>query len=177
MSSAKPLDGSIENQRSLAAQHLRFALTDQQEIIRGTDVKSEVLGIWSTALLAIVVLQGAPSLSSWSGWFGCVAVICTLGAFFCVALSLWPRNDPWMEVSLGAFRPSRILFPSAAADPQRDIQRIVDNALNTDWVSELAYELSKLATIRTTKRFWVRIALALVCVAQLATGCRLFASA
>jgi hypothetical protein len=46
MSSVKPSDGSIGDQRSLAAQHLRFAITDQREIIRGTDVKSEVLGIW-----------------------------------------------------------------------------------------------------------------------------------
>jgi len=172
MSTVKSSD-VIDNQRSLVAGHLRHVLTDQQEIIRGTDVKSEVLGIWSTAILAIVILKGNPSLTSCSGIIGCVALFSTVAAFFCVATSLWPRNDPWTEVSLGSFRPSRILFPPASANPQQDIPRMVSDALNTEWVSEFAYEVSKLATIRDSKRKWLRVALVLVCISQFATGLRL----
>jgi hypothetical protein len=92
-----------------------------------------------------------------------------------LAVSLWPRNDPWQKVGLGAFKPSRTLFPSPVRNPQQDIAKLADDSLKTDWVSELAYELSKLATIMAAKRFWFRIALVLVCAAQLATGLRFFA--
>jgi phage baseplate assembly protein W len=40
-----------------AAEHLRFAVSDLQQTIRGTDLKAEALGILITGLLAIAAFR------------------------------------------------------------------------------------------------------------------------
>ena len=157
-----------------ATENLRFAITDHQETIRGTDFKAEVLGIAVTGLLAIVTLEGAVSLSGWNGQLGIAGTLTSLAALAFVGLVLWPRTTPWKQVRLGGYKPSGVLYPPAKPDASRDVPRMTHDALAADWPSELTFELSKLAVIRGAKQMWFKWALAATGLSILAIAIRLF---
>ena len=167
-------DSDDESHRRETAEHLRFAITDHQETIRAIDLKSEVLGIVLTVLLAVAEWEGHISASNLRGKIGVVAAAAALVAFLLIGCVLWPRSDPWRRVLLGGYSPSRVLYPPTAKSPDNNVAARAQRALTTDWVSELTFELGKLACIRDSKRFWFRGALVLSAIAVLAVGIRLF---
>ena len=70
-------------------------------MIRGADLKVEVLGIFLTAVFAAVAWEGNISTATLGAWLGIVATLSALAAFFCVRGVLWPRSDRWLEVPFG----------------------------------------------------------------------------
>jgi hypothetical protein len=150
---------SPEALRDIAEENLRFAMYDHQEMIRGADLKAEVLGIFPTAVLPTVAWQGEISTSTLGGWLGIVATLSALVAFFCVGAVLWPRSDPRRDVPLGDYTPSRVLYPPLQPGPGQTVSDHTRRALHTDWPHELMYELWKISRIRSTKQKWFRCAL------------------
>lgn len=165
---------SFQGQAHAASENLRFAVRDHQEMIRGADLKAEVLGIFLTATFAAVSWEGRISTASTKGWLGIVATITALAAFFCVGCTLWPRSDPWADLMLGNYTPSRVLYPQTQAIPGDTIAENVQRALTTDWPSELTYELRKISRIRLAKQTWFRVALLASGASISAVALRLF---
>jgi hypothetical protein len=157
-----------------ASENLRFAITDHQETIRATDIKAEVAGILLTVLVAISAWKGDFATTGACYWINTVAALAALAAVACVGRVLWPRSDPWKNVPLGNYAPSRVLYPANALPPGQNIKSRADLAVATDWVSELTYELAKLAFIRDAKRWWFRAALSLGSITLLADAIGLF---
>lgn len=157
-----------------AAENLRFAIADHQEIIRGSDLKAEVLGIFLTATSATIAWEGSISSLTMGGWLGIAATIATLVAFYCVGGVLWPRSDPWRDLPLGDYMPSRILYPQCDSEPGYTVREHATRALVTEWPSELAYELLKLSRIRCAKQKWFRLALIASAASVFAISVRLF---
>lgn len=157
-----------------AAENLRFAVTDHQETIRATDVKAEVVGILLTVLFGVAEWKGHLSTSGISQCVNTVAALSALIAVACVGRVLWPRSDPWRDVPLGEYTPTRVLYPLKAAPPGQHVKSRAELAAGTDWVCELTYELAKLAIIRDAKKFWFRAALVLSAVTLVAVAIGLF---
>lgn len=157
-----------------ASENLRFAVNDHQEMIRGTDLKGEVLGIAITGLLTVIAFEGSVSTTCLNGWIGIGSVACSLVAFVFVGLVLWPRTDPWRAVSIRGYTPSRVMYPPAEADPARDVQCMARDAIGTNWPAELSFELAKLAVIRAAKQNCFRWALGATGLAILLVSIRLF---
>jgi hypothetical protein len=156
-----------------AAENLRFAISDHQEMIRGVDLKAEVLGILPTAVLPAVAWQGDTSTATLGGWLGIVAIVTALAACFCVGGVLWPRSDPSRVVPLGGYTPTRVLYPRAKPSPAHTVSEETQRALQTDWTSELTYELWKISGIRTAKQKWFRGALITSGAAMVTVAARL----
>ncbi len=148
-----------EVRQETAAANLRFAMSDHQEMIRGADLKAEVLGIFITAVFAAVAWEGHISTRTAGGWLGIVATLGALAAFFCVGGVIWPRSVPRDDVPLGGYTPSRVLYPPAQAAAGHTVSEEAKRALHTDWPSELTYELWKISRIRSAKQHWFRAAL------------------
>ncbi len=162
-----------EARAAAAAANLRFAMSDHQEIIRGADLKAEVLGIFLTAVFAAVAWEGNITTSTVGGWMGIVATLSALAAFFCVGGVLWPRSDRWLEVPLGGYAPSRALYPPVPNGPGHTVSEQAKRALHTDWPSELTYELWKISRIRAAKLRWFRAALIISGISVLAVTVQL----
>ena len=159
-----------------AAENLRFAMHDHQEMIRGADYKAEVLGIFLTGVFAAVAWQDNISASSFGGWMGILATLSALAAFFSVGGVLWPRSDAWVEVPLGGYTPSRALYPPVLRGPGHTVSEQTKRALHTDWPSELTYELWKISRIRAAKLKWFRAALIMSGISVLAVTVQLLVS-
>lgn len=166
-----------EQQRREAIEGLRLAVADHQESIRAADLKAEVLALVLTALLAIAVGGGSASTSTLGGWLSIIAALAALIALVSVGTVLWPRSDPWRDIPLGSYMPSRVLYPGEMKAPGDHIQSQAQKAVGTDWPRELTYELAKLATISSRKRFWLRVALTVGVVSLVAVGVKLFVPA
>lgn len=162
-----------EERAAAAAENLRFAMNDHQEMIRGADYKAEVLGIFLTAVFAAVAWQENISASTFGGWMGILATLSALAAFFCVGGVLWPRSDRWLELPLGGYTPSRALYPPVLRDPGHTVSEQAKRALHTDWPSELTYELWKISRIRAAKLKWFRAALIISGISVLAVTVQL----
>jgi len=143
------------------AENLRFAIADHQETIRATDLKAEVVGILLTVLISILAWKGGIGVSGVGHWFNFAAVLAALAAAICVGGVLWPRADPWKKVTLGPYKPTRVLYPSKDFTPGQSIDTRAALAMGTDWVCELTYELAKLSIIRDSKTSWFRAAVLL----------------
>lgn len=163
-----------EVREEAAAENLRFAMADHQEMIRGADLKAEVLGIFITAVFAAVAFEGHISMRTVGGWLGIVATLGALAAFFCVGGVIWPRSDPRHAVPLGGYTPSRVLYPPEQAGPEHTVSEHAKRALHTDWPSELTYELWKVSLIRSAKQKWFRAALIASGASVLAEAVRQF---
>ena len=172
-SSAEHAADTLEARRAIAEENLRFAMSDHQEMIRGADLKAEVLGIFPTAVLPTVAWQGEISTSTLSGWLGIAATLSALVAFFCVGAVLWPRSDPRRNVPLGDYSPSRVLYPPLQPGPGQTVSDHTRRALHTDWPSELMYELWKISRIRSVKQKWFRGALIMSGASVVAVAVRL----
>jgi hypothetical protein len=157
-----------------ASENLRFAITDHQETIRATDIKAEVVGILLTALVTILVWKGGFAAGGACHWINTAAALSALAAVGCVGRVLWPRSDPWKDVVLGEYTPTRVLYPSKDFPPGHNIKSRADLAVGTEWVCELTYELAKLAVIRDSKRGWFQAALLLGGITVLAIALGLF---
>jgi hypothetical protein len=157
-----------------ALENLKFAITDHQETIRATDVKAEVVAILLTVLVAISVWKGGFAATGACHWINTAAALAALAAVGCVGRVLWPRSDPWKNVPLGNYTPTRVLYPSKAFPPGDTIKSRADLAVGTDWLCELTYELIKLAFIRDAKRRWFHAALSLGAITLLAVAVGLF---
>jgi hypothetical protein len=153
---------------------LRFAIDDHQEIIRGTDIKAEVMAVLIGGVLTVVTLEGGISLECWYGWLGVISILtalCTLGF---VGLVLWPRSNPWRALVMGGYTPVQVLYPSGKLGPQDTVASRAAAALSTEWALELTYELLKLAAIRAAKQLWYRWALVTAGASIVAAAVRLF---
>ena len=153
---------------------MRFAVGDHQEIIRGTDIKAEVMAVLIGGVLAVVTLEGGVSTKRWYGGLGIISILtalCTLGF---VGLVLWPRSNPWRALAMGGYTPVQALYPSGRLGPQDTVASRAAAAISTDWVFELTYELHKLASIRAAKQLWYRCALASSAASIVAAAVRLF---
>ena len=158
-----------------AAENLRFAVGDHQEIIRGTDIKAEVMAaVLIGGVLAIVTLEGAISTECWYGWLGVISILMALSTLAFVGIVLWPRSNPWRALAMGGYTPVQALYPPGKLGPQDTVASRATAALSTEWVFELTYELLKLASIRATKQFWYRCALATAGASIVAAAVRLF---
>jgi hypothetical protein len=111
------------------------------------------------AVLAVVTLEGGISTKCWYGWLGVISILAALCTLGFVGLAVWPRSNPWRALAMGGYTPTQVLYPSGKPGPQDTVVSRAAVALSTDWVSELSYELLKLASIRAAKQFWYRWAL------------------
>src|ERR1700689_2853822 len=66
--------------QAAAAENLRFAINDHQEIIRGTDNKGEVMAVLVGGVLAVVTLESGVSTKCWYGWLGVISILAALGS-------------------------------------------------------------------------------------------------
>jgi hypothetical protein len=160
--------------QATAAENLRFAIGDHQEIIRGTDIKAEVMAVLIGGVLTVLTLEAGISTTSWYGWLGVISVLTALCALWFVGLVLWPRSNPWRALPMGGYTPTQVLYPPGKLGPQDTVASRTAAALSTDWGSELTYELLKLASIRAAKQLWYRWALATSGASIVAAAVRLF---
>lgn len=160
--------------KATAAESLRFAFADHQEIIRGTDIKAEVMALLVAAVVTVLTLENGISTACFRGWLGVASVVFSLVTLGFVGLVLWPRSNPWHSIPLGAYKPSGVLYPPVKLGPGESVGSRAAAALTTDWVSELTYELQKLASIRAAKQCWYRCALVAAAIAVAAAAVRLF---
>jgi hypothetical protein len=91
-----------------------------------------------------------------------------------VGLVLWPRSNPWHVIPLGTYTPSGLLYPPAKPGPGDSVSARAANSLKADWVSELTYEVHKLAAIRAAKQCWYRWSLVSAGLWILVAAARLF---
>jgi hypothetical protein len=127
-------------------------------------------------VVAVLTLEGGISTScGLYGYLGAASVFLCLLTLGFVGLVLWPRSNPWpLSIPAGAYTPTQVLYPAGRPSPGESVVSRATAALSTDWVSELTFELHKLAAIRVAKQFWYKWALVSAAVAVIAAAVRLF---
>jgi hypothetical protein len=125
-------------------------------------------------VLTVLTLEAGISTTCWYGWLGVISVLTALCALCFVGLVLWPRSNPWRALAMGVYTPVQVLYPPGRLGPQDTVASWAAAALSTEWVSELTYELLKLASIRAAKQLWYRWALATSGASIVAAAVRLF---
>lgn len=159
--------------KAAAAENLRFAISDHQEIIRGTDIKAEVMALVVAAVLTVLTLEKEASAPAFR-CLGITSVIASLLTIGFVGLVLWPRSNPLPSVPFGNYKPSEVLYPPLKPRRGETLGSWADASLATDWVNELTYELHKLVSIRASKQRWYRCALIAAALSIIAAAVRLF---
>ena len=143
---------------------LRLALTDAQSMIRGYDGKAQVLVAALT--FAVGTLGKAIEAEQPSPVLVAICIIAVTVAFACCAAVLYPRAPGIKPRAATDLRTSDTYFlpPPLVALPLRDL---VARARATDWLTELVFELQKLASIRQRKGYWFKWAFVSTVVAVL----------
>lgn len=132
---------------------LRLSLADAQSMIRGYDQKAQVLVAVLT--FAVGTLGKAIEEEHPAGWLIAVCVVAVTVAFLCCAAVLYPRAPGMKPRKAGDYAPSDTYFlPPALV--KMELRELVARVRATDWVSELVYELQKLASVRQRKAYWFK---------------------
>jgi len=132
---------------------LRLALGDTQSMIRGYDQKAQVLVAVLT--FAVGTLGKAIEEEHPAAWLVALSFIAVTAAFLSCAAVLYPRAPGMKAHKQPDFAPSDTYYlpPTLVKMELRDL---VARVRATDWVTELVYELQKLATVRQRKAYWFR---------------------
>jgi hypothetical protein len=147
---------TVESQRDrdkVMFDSLRLALSDVQSMIRGYDQKAQVL----VAVLTFAVGTIGKSIEEEhpAGWLIAVSIAAVTLAFLCCAAVLYPRAPGLKARKSGDYSPSDTYFlPPALV--RMDLRDLVARVRATDWVTELVFELQKLASVRQRKAYWFR---------------------
>lgn len=166
------INASMPNSNDQAATFLLAGVQDAQEIIRAVDVKAEILAAF-VALIVVLVqwILDDDSLPIVEGC-GMLAGILAIVSVWMLGKVLVPRRKHRPEINIGAYSPKEVFYPPVSTDPQLDVTEFARRARETDWVSELTFELFKLSRIREDKETWFRRALRFAEIAfVLATFC------
>ena len=132
---------------------LRLALGDTQSVIRGYDQKAQVLVAVLT--FAVGTIGKAIEEAHPAGWLIALCVVAVTVAFLCCAAVLYPRAPGMKPRKPGDYSPSDTYFlPPALV--RMDLRELVARVRATDWVTELTFELQKLASVRQRKAYWFR---------------------
>lgn len=132
---------------------LMHAISDSQDTIRYYDIKSEIIG----ALLAVFV--GTTNVAIMSNSFSSVKCLLFLSLFFdfaailSIGFVLYPRVTMFKNINHGSYIPKNTYF---IVNNKRTISEQVDLVNETEWISELTFELSKLSLIRDRKFFYFK---------------------
>lgn len=146
---------SPQEQEIATIESLRHAIDDSQGTIRAYDVKAEILAV----LLTLIV--GATSQTFCSDFneqgqflLKCAWVLCLLTAFL-LGIVLMPKTNLFAKINYGTFTPrGSYHFHNISPYPTNSVSSIAANALATNWIEELTYEVMKLSLIRERKHFW-----------------------
>ena len=132
---------------------LRLALSDAQSMIRGYDQKAQVL--LAVLTFAVGTLGKAIEEEHAAGLLIAVCVVAVSAAFLCCAAVLYPRAPGMKPRKATDYEASDTYFlPPALV--KMDLRELVARVRATDWVSELVYELQKLASVRQRKAYWFK---------------------
>ena len=132
---------------------LRLAIGDTQTMIRGYDTKAQVL--IAVLTFAVGTLGKAVEEQHLVLPIVVLVIAAVTAAFLCCAAVLYPRAPGLKPRTGDDLKPSDTYFlpPPLVAMKLRDlVQRVRD----TDWLSELVFELQKLASVRQRKAYWFR---------------------
>lgn len=132
---------------------LRLALSDTQSMIRGYDQKAQVLVAVLT--FAVGTLGQAIEQEHPAAWLIALSVVAVTAAFLSCAAVLYPRAPGMKPRQPTDYAPADTYFlPPALV--KMELRDLVARVRATDWVTELVYELQKLATVRQRKAYWFR---------------------
>ena len=147
---------TVESQRDrdkVMFDSLRLALSDVQSMIRGYDQKAQVLVAVLT--FAVGTIGKAIEEQHPAGWLIALSIVAVSAAFLCCAAVLYPRAPGLKPRKAGDSSTSDTYFlPPPLV--RMDLRELVARVRATDWVTELVYELQKLASVRQRKAYWFR---------------------
>lgn len=149
------MEAKEETQYKEAAQSLRAAIVDAQGIIRSYDTKAQVVGAFVGVAVATIKLAAPSHQSCGFRLVGVLAIAFAAVTFALLGFVLYPRTKERGQLNLGGYDPQYTFFPHEANSQAVNVKEFSKRALNTDWVSELNFELFKLVRIRADKCFWL----------------------
>jgi hypothetical protein len=147
-----------EEKIKISIECLMHAISDTQDTIRYYDIKSEIIG----ALLSAFV--GITNLAIMNDAFLSVKCFLFLSLFFdfsailSIGFVLYPRAAMFKNINYGSYAPKNTYF---MVNYKKTISEQVDLVNDTEWVSELTFELSKLSLIRDRKYYFFKLVLLL----------------
>jgi hypothetical protein len=151
VSKARDLAESLTN--------LRAAIADSQQIIRAYDTKGQILAAFLAVFIGAVHLALTNHPPDSAVLCGQVATLSALVGILLIGAVLFPRSDPWANVQLKEYTPTRVFHPATVQGPDITLPAYVAQVQATRWLWELSFEMLKLASIRARKRLLLKWAL------------------
>lgn len=139
---------------------LQNALNETQETIRAYDTKAEILGALLT--IAVGTINYSFITSNNNVLLNAVAVLTSLSGLIAIGLLgvvIFPMKNPKEGFDLTGFE-SKGTYYVLSNDPScQKVSTFVERVKQTDWYTELSFELLKSAKIRDRKHKWFKRAL------------------
>ncbi len=132
---------------------LRLAIGDTQTMIRGYDTKAQVL--IAVLTFAVGTLGKAVEEEHLALWIVVIVVSAVTIAFICCACVLYPRAPGLKPRSPDDIAPANTYFLVGPMVTMK-LKDLVGRVRQTDWLSELVFELQKLASVRSRKAYWFK---------------------
>ena len=132
---------------------LRLAMGDTQQMIRGYDTKAQVLVAVLT--FAVGTLGKAIEEEHLAAPLVALCIVAVMASCICCAAVLYPRAPGMKPRASGDVVPSNTYYlpPTLVG---MDLRELVQRVRGTDWVTELVFELQKLASVRQRKAYWFK---------------------
>lgn len=132
---------------------LRLAIGDTQTMIRGYDTKAQVL--IAVLTFAVGTLGKAIEDEHLALPIVIIVIAAVTIAFVCCACVVYPRAPGMKPRAADDLVTSNTYFlPPPLVDMK--LRDLVARVRETDWVTELVFELQKLASVRQRKAYWFR---------------------
>lgn len=147
-----------EEKIKISIECLMHAISDTQDTIRYYDIKSEIIGALLSAFVAIinVTMMNVSFLPVKCFLF--LSLLFDFLAILSIGLVLYPRAVILKKINCGSYIAKNTYL---MVNHVKTIPEQVDLVKETDWISELTFELSKLSLIRDRKRYFFKLVLLL----------------
>jgi len=132
---------------------LRLAIGDTQQMIRGYDTKAQVL--IAVLTFAVGTLGRAIEEEGLALPLIGFCIVAVSIAFLCCAAVVYPRAPGMKARKAGDVATSDTYFLPPPMI-RLELRELVERVRATDWVTELTFELQKLASVRQRKAYWFR---------------------
>ena len=144
---------SQRDREKITFDSLRLAIGDTQTMIRGYDTKAQVL--IAVLTFAVGSLGRAIEDEHLALWIIAIVVAAVTAAFVCCACVLYPRAPGVKARTADDLAPSNTYFLAGPMITMK-LRDLVGRVRQTDWLSELVFELQKLASVRQRKAYWFK---------------------